>query len=75
MINALNDFCDKKSLPDNFRKAFIAYCKSLYGSKYAMRDEGETIKLFLSRMTEDQLNKAWSDFINDFKNTIPRELS
>lgn len=74
-MNALNNFCDKKSLSDNLRKAFITYCQSLYGSRYSIRDSGETIKMFLSRMTEAQLNDAWMNFIMDIKSVTPQEMT
>lgn len=73
-MNALENFCDKKSLPDNFRKAFITYCKSLYGSKFDMKDNGDTIRKFTANMTDEQLNAAWIDFILDFKATVPTEM-
>lgn len=74
-MNTLDEFCDKKCLPDNFRKAFITYCKSLYGSKFNMKDNGETIKNFIAHMTDEQLNAAWMDFIMDFKATVPTEMT
>ncbi len=71
MKSELDEFLDSRRIADPLRSAFIAYCKSLYGSRYMFKSEGETVKLFLTRMTDEQVLQAWNDFIRDVRSTIP----
>jgi hypothetical protein len=75
MQNELDQFMAEKKLADPMKSAFVAYCKSLYSSRYLMRSSGDTIKLFLDRMSREQVDQAWNDFVSDIRNILPTILS
>lgn len=62
----IDDFCDKKGVSPNMKEAFQAYLRSSYASKFFMNN-GETVKLVVSKMSEEELNTAWKEFADDFK--------
>lgn len=49
------------------QEAFIAYLRSDYAGKYALRYEGDTTKLIVGKMAEEELLSAWGDFVGEFK--------
>ena len=71
MVNEIDKFLDERNVADPMRSAFLAYCRSLYSSRYLMRSNGDTIKLFMDRMNEDQVKTAWNEFLSDIKNILP----
>lgn len=75
MDNELNKFLNERNITDPIRSAFIAYCKSLYSSRYLFKANGDTVKLFLDRMTEEQVKDAWVTFSSDLMNTLPTILT
>lgn len=62
----ITDFCDKKGINANMKEAFMAYVRSDYASKYYLSN-GETTKLVVGKMNDEELEEAWKSFVNDFK--------
>lgn len=60
------DFCEKKGVKTNMQEAFQAYLRSKYAQEFYLNN-GETVKLVVSKMSEDELQVAWEKFVGDFK--------
>jgi hypothetical protein len=71
MDNELDKFLNEKQVADPIRSAFIAYCKSLYSSRYKFKSNGDTVKMFLENISEDQINSTWNEFLSDLRNILP----
>lgn len=63
----IDEFCEQKGISRNMQEAFIAYLRSDYAGKYALRYEGDTTKLIVGKMAEEELLSAWGDFVGEFK--------
>lgn len=59
----IDDFCAKRAVSINMKEAFVAYIRSDYARKYSMKADGETSKLVVSKMSEDDLADAWKEFV------------
>ena len=66
----VEEFCLNKMASQHMTEAFKAYVRSVYALKLQTRSEGETTKMIVSKMDEDELNKAWLEFTADFKKFI-----
>ena len=75
MGNPINEFLDRRGIADPIRSAFVAYCKSLYSSRYLFKSNGDTIQIFLSRMTDEQVLQAWNEFVHDMMSVLPTTLT
>lgn len=62
----VEEFCEKKGVSHNMMEAFQAYLRSSYASKFYLNN-GETVKLVVSKMSEEELDTAWKEFTDDFK--------
>ena len=62
----IDDFCDRKGVSHNMKEAFQAYLRSSYARKFFLNN-GETVKLTVSKMNEKELEDAWKEFTDDFK--------
>lgn len=51
------------------QEAFIAYVRSDYALKYYLQN-GETMKLVVSKMNTEEVEEAWQAFVTDFKNYL-----
>lgn len=67
----IEDFCSKKGVTPNFQEAFIAYIRSDYAHKFHLSN-GETTKLVVSKMNEEEIEKAWVDFTSEFKKFLTK---
>lgn len=65
----LDDFCDKKNISPHMKEAFQAYLRSSYAQKFYMNN-GETVKLVVGKMNDQELESAWVEFVSDFKKFI-----
>lgn len=63
----VREFCEERGIPESMRNAFAAYLRSTYSLKFAMESEGETVRLIVARMTQEQLAEAWGYFVAEFK--------
>lgn len=61
----LSEFCDEREISGQIKAAFGAYLRSVYSQKLLMGVESETIHLVIGRLTQEQLNDAWQDFVQD----------
>ena len=62
----IEEFCDKKGVTPNMQEAFKAYVRSDYARKFYLSN-GETTKLVVSKMNQEEIEKAWLDFTTEFK--------
>ena len=75
MGNSIEKFLDERGIADPIRSAFIAYCKSLYSSRYKFKMNGDTVNLFLSKMDDEMVKHAWIEFSRDMMSTLPKVLT
>lgn len=68
----IDDFCEKRAISMNMQEAFIAYVRSDYARKYFLQN-GETMKLVVSKMSVDEVEEAWLSFVNDFKSYLSKQ--
>lgn len=47
-------------------EAFIAYLRSDYARRYSIAN-GETAKLIVSKMSKEEIESAWNNFVVEFK--------
>jgi hypothetical protein len=59
----IDDFCSKRAVSANMKEAFIAYVRSDYARKYSLKSDGETSKLIVGKMNEEDLQEAWKEFV------------
>ena len=65
----IDDFCDTRGVSIHMKEAFLAYLRSTYAQKF-MLSNGESTKLIVAKMNDDELKQAWTSFVTDFKNLI-----
>ncbi len=51
------------------KEAFQAYLRSTYAQKFLLSN-GESTKLIVAKMNDEELKQAWESFVTDFKNLI-----
>ena len=61
----LTEFCKARGISGQLKSAFGAYIRSVYAEKFRLGESGETVHLILNRMAQDDLERAWQDFVND----------
>lgn len=66
----IDDFCDKKDIPQKMKEAFVAYMRSDYAIKFMTRSDGDTTKLVVSKLVDKELEEAWQEFIKDFRKLL-----
>ena len=66
----IDDFCERKGISPNMEEAFVAYIRSDYARKYAVRSDGDTTKLVVGKMSSEEIEDAWIDFTREFKNYL-----
>jgi len=66
-LKNIAEFCENKGISPNMEKAFIAYLRSDYARKYALKYEGDTTKLVVGKMSGEELDDAWKGFVGEFK--------
>lgn len=67
----ITQFCKRKGIPSKIQSAFGAYIRHHYASKFNMKESGETIHIVLNRMSQDDLEDAWMDFVKDMSKQLP----
>lgn len=67
MKSPVREFCEERGISESVRNAFSAYLRSTYSLKFAMESEGETVRLIVAKMTQEQLEEAWRYFVMEFK--------
>ena len=65
----IDDFCDVRGVSTHMKEAFQAYLRSSYAHKFFLSN-GETTKLIVGKMNDEELKEAWTSFVTDFKNLI-----
>ena len=64
---AISEFCDERGIPDNLKNSFTAYLRTAYAEKFMMRSDSETVHMIVTKMTQEQVAKAWLDFVREFR--------
>jgi hypothetical protein len=68
----LTSFCKKRGISGQIKSAFGAYIRAQYADKLQIRESGETVHVLLNRMSEDDLEAAWTDFVKDLYSSLPK---
>ena len=63
-------FCESKGITGQIKSAFAAYIRAYYATKFRMNEAGETVHVILNRMSQDDLETAWLDFVKDLKDHL-----
>lgn len=66
-MNELRKFCADRKIPASMEDAFLVYCRSEYAQEYLLKKDGDTIKLVLEKMTQEQVLDAWNKFLSAAK--------
>lgn len=61
----LSEYCESRGISGQIKNAFGAYIRATYADKYKMAESGETIHLILNKMSQEDLEDAWQDFVRD----------
>lgn len=67
----LTEFCEKRHVPKQIQNAFGAYVRTYYAERFRMNSEGETVHLILGRMSQEDLEDAWQDFVKAIVRYLP----
>lgn len=67
----ITEFCEKRNIPHNMRDAFSAYVRSVYADRFDIRVDTDTVRMLTNKLTEEQIEISWINFINDFKEIMP----
>lgn len=65
----ITDFCEKRGVTSHMKEAFQAYLRSQYAQEFFLAN-GETVKLTVSKMNEEELKVAWGKFVSEFRNYL-----
>jgi len=60
-----------KHMSKHLQDAFFAYCRSTYSQKFHLRNE-ETMKFAVRKLSEEELEEAWQDFVRDMKDFLTK---
>jgi hypothetical protein len=70
MISPLSEFCTARGITGQIKSAFGAYIRAQYSKKFALSESGETVHLILNKMSQEDLEAAWQDFVKDLAKYI-----
>ena len=73
-MTAISEFCMARGVSSKIEELFTSYCRSTYAEKFSLMN-GDTVKLIVSRMTEDQVLDAWTDFVSEMRSIIESPAS
>lgn len=66
----IDEFCRKRRITHQIQEAFTAYLRSDYALKFELHIDGDTNKMIVGKMSEDELENAWAGFVTELKRTI-----
>lgn len=67
----ISQFCEKKGVPITIRDAFAAYARAVYAERFMLRHDTDTVRLLVNKLTDEQLEKVWVDFVTDLSKVLP----
>lgn len=73
-MSNLQIFCERKGINQEMTDAFMAYVRSMNASKFMMKKDGDTVRMLVEKMDEDQVQEAWMNFVSDFSKLLPTSL-
>jgi hypothetical protein len=65
----IDAFCETKGVSQHMKEAFQAYLRSTYAQKFLLSN-GESTKLIVGKMNDEELKQAWQGFVTDLKKLI-----
>ena len=71
-MNNVTKFCVNHHMSKHLEDAFFAYIRSTYSQKYGLRN-GETMKFAVGKLTDDEVEDAWTDFVRDFREYLTKK--
>lgn len=71
-MSELSRFCEERKLNRQMEDAFVMYCRSAYASKYALKN-GETVKGIVDKLTRQEVESLWQNFVLDLRSTLITE--
>lgn len=66
----LSDFCTARGISDRIKMSFGMYIRSVYADKFRMNPNGETVHIIMNRLSQDDLEAAWMDFVKELAKHI-----
>jgi hypothetical protein len=72
MQSPLSEFCEKKDVPENIKEAFAAYLRSTYSLRYLLRSVTDTVRIMVNRLTQEQMERAWQEFVSDLRKFLTK---
>lgn len=70
MKSPLTEFCEKRGISDSIKASFGAYLRTIYAKNFFLSGEGETIHLMINKMSEEDLEKAWQEYVKELANWL-----
>ena len=61
----ISAFCETRGISGQIKSAFAAYIRAHYASKFGMSENGETVHIILNRLSQEDLEMAWQDFVKE----------
>ncbi len=72
MKSNLSEFCEQHGIPESIKAAFGTYLRTIYAKKFLLSDNGETVHLLIGRMTTEELETAWQEYVRELANWLTR---
>ena len=69
-MNQIELFCKARLLPKHLEDMFTMYLRSIYAKKFDINQRGDTIKFILSKITDEEVEKIWLDFVIELGKTL-----
>jgi hypothetical protein len=70
-MDNISKFCEGRGIDIHLEEAFTAYIRSEYAGKFSLRN-GDTTKLVVSKMTPEEVGKAWNEFVQNLKKYLTK---
>ena len=68
-MNTIKQFCEERKLTNPIQEAFIVYVRSTYAERF-MLSMGDTVQMIVNKMTRQQVEEAWLEFVREIKNEV-----
>jgi len=69
-MSNIKQFSTERKLTQQIEDAFNMYCRSTYAERFTLRN-GDTVQFIVSRMTREQVEEAWNDFVREMRQLMP----
>lgn len=65
MKSQLTIFCEQRGISGRTKDAFGMWIRATYAEKFRISKDGETAHLILNKLSEDDMEAAWKDFVKE----------